>query len=32
VDTVESIFEMYKEMNVLGMVPPMNVDKAKALV
>jgi hypothetical protein len=29
---MESIFEMYQEMNVLGMVPPMNVDKAKALI
>ena len=31
-DTMESIFEMYKEMNILGMTPPMKVEKAKALV
>ena len=34
VDTVEGIFEMYKEMGPdgLGMVPGMKVDKPKALV
>ena len=29
VDTTESIFEMYKEMESLGMLPPMKVSKAR---
>lgn len=32
VDTLEGIFEMYREMAVLGMVPPMKVESARPLV
>lgn len=32
VDSIESVFEMYSEMNQLGMVPRMHVDKPKPLV
>lgn len=32
VDTRESLFEMYSEMVQLGMLPPMKVDRAKALL
>ena len=29
---MESIFEMYQEMNVLGMLPKLKVDKAIPLI
>lgn len=32
VDTLESIFDMFQEMGKLGMLPPMQVDAARALV
>lgn len=32
VDTRESIFEMYREMNTLGMVPRMKVESARPMV
>lgn len=32
VDTCESIFEMYREMAQLGMLPPMKTDAARPLV
>jgi len=32
VDTMEAVFEMYKEMGDLGMVPRMKVGEARPLV
>jgi hypothetical protein len=32
VDTLESIFEMFQELETLGMLPPMKVDSARPLV
>jgi len=32
VDTMESVFEMYRDMVGLGMLPPMKVDSPKALI
>lgn len=32
VDTIESVFEMYREMESLGMVPAMKVDKPQPMV
>jgi hypothetical protein len=32
VDTLESVFEMYTEMETLGLLPPMKVDSAQPLI
>jgi hypothetical protein len=32
VDTRESLFEMYREMSMLGMLPPMKLDAARPMV
>ncbi|KAI0600488.1 hypothetical protein F4775DRAFT_67138 [Biscogniauxia sp. FL1348] len=32
IDTIESIFETYKEMEALGMLPPMVAEKARPLI
>ena len=32
VDTLESIFEMYREMSLYGMLPPMKVDAARPMI
>jgi hypothetical protein len=32
VDTLESIYDMYEEMNVLNFLPPMKVKEPKPLI